>query len=150
MISPGSAALLAAQFSSSLQKAAQTQLKNFDVQKDQEVRNGCIIGFITLGNIGEMIATIRFPITMFEKPIFTHGWELGDNQWPKEGAFPVCSATVVKWTTIDLNGTIGYQGAEIAIVVFGFEGMTTLMHYSFMARSFTNPVTTEESLAGEL
>jgi hypothetical protein len=80
-----------------------------------------------------------------ERPVFTCGLELGESSYLASGSFPVVSACVAGWETKVIGLSTMYAGATLGILVTGVSGQAVL-HYSFQARSYLNPIGTASSM----
>lgn len=89
---------------------------------------------------GEVAIDIKFPVVFAEKPHLSFGHELGPNQSPEATNFPVCSVTVLRWTTRELTDQrTFYVGATIGVVALGRENMRSVVHTTFRALAFRDP-----------
>jgi hypothetical protein len=97
-----------------------------------------VVGFIDV-SAGESTAFVPFPVRFFERPCFTFGFELAENQMPVAGSFPTVSATVYPWEfgRRGETGAVFYTGATLLIVALGHDGMKGTLHYRFEGRSLT-------------
>lgn len=129
--------VLAGRISSVIQQSINSQRRYTETLSEQAVRDGACLGFVELEGSGEAIVDIEFPLRFLERPLFTAGLELRDNQWLTWGAFPTWSATVSKWVTETAGETRLYVGAALAVVTFNADRAD--LHYSFKARSLTSP-----------
>jgi hypothetical protein len=132
---------LASQINSTIQRAIRDQRTYVETMAEQTIRDGHVHGFIELASSGEFVATVKFPISFGEKPLFTYGLELGDNTWLTEGDFPIHAATVASYATQRPADSTLYVGATLGIVVVG--APRSVLHYSFEGRTFTVPTGTE-------
>lgn len=108
---------------------------------EMTVRHSSVEGWAAVDGAGEAVVDVKFPVLFCERPVFTFGHELSDNVWPTQGAFPTVSATVVTWSFVTRGPTKRYwDGARLAVVVGGPDGMHSLLHYSFAGKAFRNPV----------
>jgi hypothetical protein len=123
----------------SLQRFTQSNRSYTESLADQRVRDGAALGFIEIDTAGESVATIGFPMLFVERPVFTYGLELGESSYLAAGSFPIVSACVASWTTKDQGLSTMYAGATVGILVTGPTGKA-ILHYSFQARSYVNPV----------
>lgn len=144
-----------AQLASALGQAmarAQHQRRTYTEQLDeQSVRNGDVQGFAEIDGSGEVLVKLRFPVSFMEKPLFTYGFELGENQSVETRAFPMPTAVVVGWDTrlVSSKQTL-YNGATVGIVIMGPSELKMILHYRFAGQSFTNPVGPDTSVTGSL
>jgi hypothetical protein len=132
---------LATQINQSMQRAIRDQRNYVETMAEQTIRDGHVHGFIELASAGEFVASVRFPISFMEKPLFTYGLEMGDNTWLAQGDFPIHSATVTSYSIQRPADSQIYVGASLAIVVIG--AARSFLHYSFEGRTFTVPTGTE-------
>lgn len=113
----------------------------------QSIRDGNVLGQLEMTAPGELLASLTFPVTFLEKPVFTYGLELADNYWPTVNAFPLCTPSVVTWHTKYLpSDVLAYVGVDLGIVVLGPDDLHTFLHYSFAGQSFTNPTSEDSSM----
>lgn len=105
---------------------------------DQVAKNGEATGTIEIAGAGEMIADVAFPLSFYQKPVFTFGFELGPSAYLVQGDFPIGTATVANWTTRQLGETLTYVGARLAIVLIGINA-PGWCHFVFRGRSLTAP-----------
>lgn len=149
MAVPSAAAnAFASQLNASMQRAIRDQRNYVEALGEQRIRDGHVQGFLNLATAGEIVATVTFPISFLERPLFTSGLELADNTWLVDGNFPIWSATVGSWTTRKAADTTLYIGATIGIVVIG--APRSVLHYSFAARSLTVSTGTNTSVGSTL
>lgn len=143
MTAPTSTAVnaLATQINASMQRAIRDQRTYVETMAEQTIRDGHVHGFIELASDGEFVATVQFPISFAEKPLFTYGLEMGENTWLSEGNFPIHSATVASYAIQRPADSTLYVGATIGIVAIG--APRSILHYSFEGRTFTVPTGTE-------
>lgn len=89
---------------------------------------------------GEGLAEIPFPVKFAEKPGFSFGAELDDNQSLSAGAFPTYSVTVARWIKEELlPGIFLYTGATLAVVVDDNPGWLWI-HWHMEGMAFRNPL----------
>lgn len=129
------------QLNQSMQRAIRDQRTYVETMAEQTIRDGHVHGFVELASDGEFVATVKFPISFAEKPLFTYGLEMGDNTWLAQGDFPIHSATVARYDTQRPADSTLYVGATLGIVVVG--ARRGVLHYSFEGRTFTVPTGTE-------
>lgn len=140
--------VVAAQLNATLQRSIRDQRTYVETLAQQAVRDGHVHGFIDLASSGEIVATVTFPISFMEKPVFSFGLEMGDNQHLNYGDFPICSAVIASWVTQEPGDSTLYVGAQLGIVVVGVA--RSILHYKFEGRSYTTPVGTEQNVSGPL
>lgn len=87
---------------------------------------------------GEGVAPVTFAFTFIEKPIFTFGSELAENQVAVAGAFPTCSMTVHNWVTKKVGHATFWQGCTVGFVLTGTPATKFYVHYSFRGNTLTN------------
>jgi hypothetical protein len=141
-------AQLARRMSSVIQQNINGQRRYVETLMEQSVKDGACVGIVELEGSGEALIEIDFPLRFLEKPIFSPGMELRDNQWLSWGAFPTWSATIGSWKTEVVAENTLYVGAIIGIVTFNANRAG--FHYSFKARSLTNPTGPDESVGGTM
>lgn len=140
--------VLSTQMNASMQRAIRDQRNYVETMEEQVVRDGNVLGFLSLPTDGEVLVSIKFSLSFLEKPLFTYGLEMAENTWVTEGNFPIHSATVTDWATLQPGDTTLWTGATLAIVTIG--AMRSTLHYSFQGRTITAPVGTETSVGAPL
>jgi hypothetical protein len=140
-----------AQFDRSLASATTRRGRSLESLAEQTVKNGMVHGFVEIDGTGEAMVDVTFPATFLEKPAFTFGFELADNTWPTDGAFPVYSASVITWVTSKRsNDRVYYLGARLGVVIFGVSDMRSILHYIAAGQKFTDPVNNDFSIGAPL
>lgn len=100
---------------------------------DQSGRVLVIINPKTLGTpaVAEGSTLVSFGFRFTEKPIFTFGSELADNQFVTAGSFPSLSATAAQWVTEKAGYATLWLGCTLHFVVSGTPGLKMYLHYAF-------------------
>jgi hypothetical protein len=88
----------------------------------------------------ESTVTIPFVQTFTEEPLFTFGSALDTNQSATAGAFPTASATVLSWNVSVVGASQAFYGATVGIVASGTDGLKMHIHYSFVGKALSFPV----------
>lgn len=144
---PHAISVLAAHLGAALQRSIRNQRTYVETLSEQTVRDGTVQGTVDVTE-GELVATVTFPISFLEKPIFAPGLELADNAWLQFGSFPHWSATVADWVTHTTADSTLYTGARLGILVIGVPN--AIVHYSFFGRSLTTAGTVGSSIGSPL
>lgn len=139
---------LAQQINTTIQRSVQDHRRYIETLSEQAVKDGGCVGFVELDGSGEFLLEIEFPLLFVERPIFNAGLELTGNQQLDWGALPTWSATVTAWTTDTVAENDLWIGATLAIVTFNT--LKADLHYSFEARSLTNPTGPNDSVGQTL
>lgn len=138
--------LLGSALSRALRAEEQRRRTYLEATAERQAKYGTVQGFVDVTGPGETVVTVSFPVMFMEKPNFSAGLELADNNWLTLENFPVWSATVGQWTiNRSSSGVNRYVGAQIGLVLFS-PAMRGVLHYSFVAKSFTNPSNRDPSL----
>lgn len=115
---------------------------NSDAQSKQDFvsRPYVVHGQFLMENAGELLRDLSFPIMFIEKPLFTFGGALEDNQAIEDGNFPTVSAVVVRWN-VELRGdqTYLYRGCSLAAVTTGVSDQRMWINWNFTGIGLTNP-----------
>lgn len=93
---------------------------------------------------GEVFYDVPFPVLFVERPVFSCGLVLDDNQTVETGEYPTYSATVIYWDKLQKQGeNVGYfyKGARVAVVVSGIDDQKAYMHTHFFGKALRNPTT---------
>lgn len=141
-------AQLAYTFGSAIRSALVSQRRYVEQLGEQVVKDGFCTGFVDLDMAGESVIEIDFPLRFIERPLFTTGLELGDNQHLSFGTFPTWSATVAAWNTQLYGETALYTGATIGAVINNVE--RSKLHYSFQGLIITAPYGPSDSVGAVL
>lgn len=113
--------------------------------RDMTVKVTRVTSRVLVVGTGEVSIDVKFPVRFGERPIFTFGGELGENQSPTGGIYPTISAVVQSWDKVDeiQPGYGGYYlGATILVVTTGREGQRMWLHWAMEAKALRNPVAT--------
>lgn len=107
-------------------------------QRSTQIQLTRVTGTIQTTGVGEAVVDVAFPVMFAEKPAFSFGGELGDNQPLVDASFPTVSAVVHSWVT-EGEVVLRYKGAKVAIVTTGPAAMLMSVLVHFEAKAFQNP-----------
>ena len=93
---------------------------------------------VTTGTASDESTTlIPFSNTFIEEPLFTYGSALDAATPAVPGNMPTASATVIKWSLIQVGPGTFYNGAFVGIVTSGIPGQVLWLHYSFLGSALS-------------
>jgi hypothetical protein len=107
------------------------------------VKQTRVTGRVKLVGTGEAAVDIPFPVRFTERPIFTFGAELDENQAAVIGNYPTVSGFVGSWVVVGrvVGGFDGYYvGARLLIVLTGEPDMISFFDWAMEAAAMRNPL----------
>lgn len=107
-------------------------------------------GRVLVVGTGEMTVDILFPVSFSNRPFFTYGQVLDEDEGPVQelvsGRFPKVDATVVAWNRIrEVPGAFAgyYTGCTLACVIQGGDAEQRLwIDWQFRGVAIRNPILT--------
>lgn len=119
--------------------------------RDMHGRNLIVSGEFVMTDVGEAMVTIRFPITFTEKPLFSFGGDVQENQPIPAGYMPTISGIVVRYQE-ERDGLYRtfWKGADVGVVVTGQPGQMTSFHWHFMGKGIFNPIISAQDVDGAI
>lgn len=98
-------------------------------------------GFIDVEGAGETSYEVGFPVWFFERPLFTFGGEMADNEAPEAENFPTVSVVVLGWKKQEFDMNVSYwSGAYLGIVTTGRLGHRMTVHWQMEGKALRNPM----------
>lgn len=99
-----------------------------------------VTGRVQVIGSGETSINVTFPVTFAERPGFSFGGELAENQIPTAGHLPTVNAVVASWTKIEkVTGIYHYTGAVMTFVV-SHNPNYCWVHWHMEGKAFQNPI----------
>lgn len=108
--------------------------------KSAQGRVHAVDGFVQTLGAGETTVDIEFPVSFIERPCFTFGGELGENEVLEDGNFPTISLVVKNWKLATRGGADYYVGATLIVVSTGTTTQKMIAHWKMEAVALTNPL----------
>lgn len=109
-----------------------------------QARTHWVTGSVGITGTGELITDLKFPVTFIERPIFTQGAVLDENQPIVTGAFPDITGIVLNWVTKQQSPEqIFYVGCRIGVVAKGSFDQRAFLDYRFEGTAIVNPTFAE-------
>lgn len=107
-----------------------------------------VAGFIELSDVGEVTVEVNFPVRFIERPAFSFGAEMGENQQILPGQFPTAYGMVLRWNfgIREETGAKFYDGATLIIVSKGAPQQRIVFHWQMEGRALRNPLHTVGSV----
>lgn len=140
--------------------------RRFDAQGALEARRGEITrvdemagghffvgGEIDFEGSGEFLWDVIFPVLFTEMPLPLFGSYLAPSQSLEPGNYPQITSTVKNWTTRrseDRQTALAYEGATIASVCLGHEGMLGTVTFLMLGIALQNPLTQSGNVEGTI
>lgn len=97
-------------------------------------------GFILTKQAGEVAQDVKFSVRFIERPLFTFGGELDENQSASAGRFPTVSAVVLQWEIEELDKYRKYFiGANLGLVTTGATTQRMWVHWRMEGKALLGP-----------
>lgn len=130
-------------------EARRTQVERIEGMAGQVTT---VHGFIELEGAGELTIPVKFPIRFIEKPSFSFGAEMAENEQIVVKKFPTCSGVVLTWAfgVREDTGDRYYDGCTLIVVTTGQETQRMIFHYQMEGKALRNPLTQIGSADGTI
>lgn len=107
---------------------------------EMRARTHWVSGSVGITGTGELITELKFPVVFTERPVFTQGAVLDENQPIVTGAFPDIRGIVLNWVVKRQHSEqVFYVGARIGVVARGSFDQRAFLDYRFEGMAIVNP-----------
>lgn len=125
-----------------------------EVTRVQEMAGGIFFvgGELDFDGSGEFLTDVVFPVLFTELPLPLFGSYLAPSQGLEDSNYPQITSTVKNWTIRkgEDGQTLAYQGATIASVCLGHEGMKGTCTFLMVGLALHNPLNHDGSVEGTI
>lgn len=125
-----------------VQRGLQQHQNDRDRIDRQSVKLTKVTGRVRIIGNGETSIAITFPVTFTDRPAFSSGWELAENQVSVlvGGSLPTVVTGLAGWNRVEkVQGLYHYTGATL-IVVTTNNPRYLFVHWHMEALAFQNPI----------
>lgn len=110
-----------------------------NTQQAIEVAPTTLTGLVTIEGAGEATVDVTFPIWFVEEPGMFFGGRLGPNQTVSSGNLPTVSVVVLFFREVEVDPSVYYVGARLAIVTSGGAEQQMIVHWHAEGKAIANP-----------